>query len=141
MQDGLIVLHMEANHVEAYLQSARDTQLSKRASLPENNVVKPLLPSMQENYAHLGEKDAPVLRVDDELIKISKEVDEEEEETLAEEGGRSGPSRRQIYQPCTIPLRRDCTNLLHVETEGEKGFGTEDNLLDINKAVRFTTSC
>lgn len=101
VQDGLITLYMEANNVEEYLQSARQTRIHQ-TSISSNTDPLDMTP-IQLGPAHIAE--SPVFAGD----VLSGEVKE-----LSLRGSR----RRQLYQPCTIPQRRDCTNVqLHMEGE------------------------
>lgn len=100
VQDGLITLYMEANDVEEYLQSARQTRIIRQSSISNADALHmaPLHPA-QVPEEPMANGDA-----------LSREV-----EDLSLHGHRA---RRQAYQPCTIPQRRDCTNVqLHVEGE------------------------
>lgn len=111
VQDGLITLYMEANHVEEYLQSARQTRVV-RQSVSSNTDPLDMTP------VQLGP--API----EEESVFNGDVLSEEVEDLSL---RQSRTRRQVYQPCTIPQRRDCTNVqLHVEGEGEGGEGGEE---------------
>lgn len=107
VQDGLITLYMEANHVEEYLQSARNTRVIQRSSsIP--SAVDPLdLTPMQEGPAHLAEEGV--------FNGEGAEGGVEGGEARLQRVG----ARRIAYQPCTIPQRRDCTSVPHPEGEGE----------------------
>ncbi len=110
VQDGLITLYMEANNVEEYLQSARQTRVVQRtSSIP--GATDPLdLTPMQEGHAHIGEE--AVFGGEGEVGGESVQRAE-------------GQQRKAAYQPCTIPQRRDCTSIPHpAEGEGE-GEGEE----------------
>lgn len=132
---------MEANHVEEYLQSARETRLTRQASMPgttEVPLMSPDLTPMQENHPHVGEGEDPVFREGDELSEAMEDLNVARK---GEEGGVEGnvkPGRhRKIYQPCTIPLRRDCTNLLLPEAGGEESVVAEDKVSIHIKTVRI----
>lgn len=102
VQDGLITLYMEANDVEQYLQSARQTRIIRQSSISNTDPLD--MTPVQLGPAHIAEE--PVFNCD----TLSGEV-----EDLSLRGNRA---RRQVYQPCTIPQRRDCTNM-QLDVEGE----------------------
>ena len=110
VQDGLITLYMEANNVEEYLQSARQTRVVQRSSsIPSATDPLDLTP-VQEGPAHIGEE--PVFNEEGEVgVEVVGDVNLH----------RGGAIRRAAYQPCTIPQRRDCTNVtLPADGEGEE---------------------
>ena len=93
VQDGLITLHMEANNVEEYLRSARETRISHTTSL--------------------GGADQANLEPLHESVPTDQPVFFEEE--LAEGPGHAKSSRdcmprRPPYYPCTIPQRHSGIN-------------------------------
>lgn len=103
VQDGLITLYMEANNVEEYLQSARQTRIVHQTSISSSTDPFELAP-VQMVPTSVAE--SPVFTGD----VLSGEV-----EDLSIQGSRA---RRTNYQPCTIPQRRDRTNMqLHMEGE------------------------
>ena len=95
VQDGLITLYMEANNVEDYLQSARQTRIIHQTSISTSDIMD-LTPVQDETEKTLKMKDL----------------------SLQEPHERSRP-RKPVYHPCTIPQRRDCTNVTLGEGEGE----------------------
>ncbi len=124
VQDGLIILYMEANNVEEYLQSARETRITRQASMMESVAGQHALGKHEEHPEEGYPND------NDEQSKNGAPASQEEDEELAgklgglnvttpgdQETARDQvpppkPARlRKHYQPCTIPLRRDCTNL------------------------------
>lgn len=120
VQDGLIILYMEANHVEEYLQSARETRLTRQASITGANDVPSLssdITSLQKKHSHSVEGEDPVFREGDELPEVMEELNVVEEEEGEAQAGRH---RRPLYHPCTIPLRRDCTNLFNPIEAGQE---------------------
>lgn len=108
VQDGLITLYMEANDVEDYLQSARQTRLVHQVG--SNGNADPLdLTPMQGDPAHTVEES---VFNGDALSAQVKDL------SVREASGNSRP-RKQVYQPCTIPQQRDRTNVqLHGKEEG-----------------------
>ena len=101
VQDGLITLYMEANNVEEYLQSARETRL-EHTSVAEDRKEDPAVSVFGNGGTDLSS----------ELEGMSMV------QTRA---------RKPVYHPCTIPHRRDCTNIqISSEHEGEGGDEGED---------------
>ena len=111
VQDGLITLYMEANHVEEYLQSARQTRIVQRSSSIQSATEPFDLTPVQEDPTHMGEE--PVFNGE-----VAEEVGGGVE--MGEVRLQRAGARRIAYQPCTIPQRRDCTNIPHPEGEGEE---------------------
>ena len=110
VQDGLITLYMEANNVEEYLQSARQTRLVHQPSFNSTRSDPIDLSAVPEEHAHLGEE--PVFN------------EEEVAAALGELGVHQGRPRRSVYHPCTIPQQRDKTNVQGegpAEGEGLRG--------------------
>lgn len=101
VQDGLITLYMEANNVEEYLQSARQTRLVHKPSFNSTRSDPIDLSTVPEEHTHLGEE--PVFN------------EEEVAAQLGELGVHQPRPRRPVYHPCTIPQQRDRTN---VQEEG-----------------------
>ena len=115
--------------MEEYLQSARESQLTKRVSMPHPIGLSPSLPDpthMQENHAQSKKGEDHVFQTDDELCQVANEKEKVEEISTKTKIERY---RRLIYQPCTIPLRRDCTNLLPPLDAGREGdLAAEDKI-------------
>ena len=86
---------MEANNVEEYLQSARQTRIVQRSS-STRSATDPV----DESSAHVGEES-----VFNGEAEVGSEV---VEDVSAQKGGQQ---RRVAYQPCTIPQRRDNISL------------------------------
>ena len=84
VQDGLITLYMEANNVDLYLKSARESRSGHRGDQPPPTSSSPA-PTSQTECEHSGEpadsQSPPVPGV-----KVGK---------------------KNGYSPCTIPVKRD----------------------------------
>ena len=91
VQDGLITLHMEANNVEEYLRSARETRISHTTSL--GGADQPNLEPLHET----GPIDQPVFFEDETAEGTAK-------------SSRDCMPRRPPYYPCTIPQRHSSIN-------------------------------
>lgn len=99
VQDGLITLYMEANNVEDYLQSARQTRIVHQTSINSTGDIMDLTPVQDGNGKVLN------MQVEDLSLQPSH--------------GRCRP-RKPVYHPCTIPQRRDNVTLHEGEGEGEE---------------------
>ena len=103
MQDGLITLYMEANNVEEYLKSARQTRLDHKPSIRSTR-DDPFDPS--SDHTLTGE----------ESVLNGDELGTQMEELSMQQ---TRP-RRPVYQPCTIPQQRDRTRPQGEELEDDK---------------------
>lgn len=92
VQDGLITLHMEANNVEEYLRSARETRVSHSASV--GGADQPNLEPIQET----APLDQPVF------------LEDEAAESSSAKSSRDCMPRKPPYYPCTIPQRHSSIN-------------------------------
>ena len=93
VQDGLITLHMEANNVEEYLRSARETRLTHSTSLGAPPADPPNLSPIHETTP----AEHPVF------------FDNEPEELSSRSSSDCMP-RKPPYYPCTIPQRHSSVN-------------------------------
>ncbi len=92
VQDGLITLHMEANNVEEYLRSARETRLTHSTNLgvpPDPPDLDPIQESTPSEH--------PMF------------FDSEPEELSSRSSSDCMP-RKPPYYPCTIPQRHSSVN-------------------------------
>jgi len=137
VQDGLIILYMEANHVEEYLQSARETRVTRQASTVGQHGLGHSDKGYHQQYHQggtrgdeegemLGEHAAPPAGVEpgeDDLAGRLRTLDMKAESQRGVSGGGQAPppkpARLKHYQRCTIPLQRDRTNLLPPDQDEE----------------------
>ena len=129
VQDGLITLYMENNNVEEYLQSARETRIghylsnvgtcdpSPRKEVPLPNREK------EPNVGDLMSGELEEMTVQDSYQSSSL---------------RSSSNRRPVYQPCTIPHKRDCTTI-QPSVEGE-GFNEEQKTSSCEERVNVVST-
>ena len=129
VQDGLITLYMEANNVEEYLQSARQTRIVHQSSVGSNTDPFDVAP------VQIGP--APVT----EVPVFTGDVLSGDVQDMTLQGSRG---RRPLYQPCTIPQRRDRTNMqLHMEGEVHVVEGEGEGLVktaDIKREIKREVS-
>ena len=109
VQDGLITLYMEANNVEDYLQSARETV---RQPLP-HKVTTTTAPTQTT-----GQLDQ-IPELSDEAIFTDESNEGLSPPPMPRDGSKvKSNARRPPYHPCTMPLQRDSTRGQQAELHG-----------------------
>ena len=118
VQDGLITLYMEANNVDLYLKSARESRSVHHAEQP---APPPYTPAGEEGSSEgTGDYQSfPLL-------------------------GGKGMGKRCGYSPCTIPVKRDSIILGDAPTVDELKDGSaqgEASILSPSIAMPETVGC
>ncbi len=105
VQDGLITLYMEANNVEEYLQSARETRsIRRRMPTPPDTSTLDRSPTEATPVRHSSSDEA----VYSEEGEGTTPPETSPKANLPTPPAR--PSKPSSYQPCTIPQKRASVN-------------------------------
>lgn len=108
--------------MEEYLQSAKETRITREAGMSGSAghaLASPGYTAQDENHTHYSNETGvdPASRDDEGLAErledliVGVEAGKEKNEQPIPPP-KPARLRRGLYQPCTLPLRRDCTNLL-----------------------------
>ncbi len=104
VQDGLITLYMEANNVEEYLQSARETRsMRRRMPTPPDSTNLDRSPTDAQPVRHSSS---------DEAVYSEESGGISPPEASPQATPPTPPPRpaKPSYQPCTIPHQRSSIN-------------------------------